>query len=100
MYPASPSDGGGGNDALSPKMVYHPREGSSESSSISGRILPPLVCVTKAFCESENNNSVASLELSSFTSSQGTSSRTTLTRLLGSRLIALMAPGFVRHPGG
>lgn len=53
MHPASPSDGGGGNDALSPKMVYHPREGTSESWSISGRILPPLVCVTKAFCESE-----------------------------------------------
>ena len=67
---------------------------------ISGRILLPLVCMTNAFCESANNNSVTSLELTSFSSSQRTSSCTIFTRLLGSRLITLMAPGFMRHLGG
>jgi len=77
--PCQPSDGGGGNDALSPKTVYHPREESAESSSISGRILPPLVCVTDAFCESGDGNNASSLEFSSVSSSHHVSSRTTLT---------------------
>ena len=98
--PCQPSDGGGGNDALSPNTVYHPREIPSEKFVYLRSYFAPLVCVTKAFGESENNNSVTSLEVSSIASSNSTSSRARLTRLLGSRLITLMAPGFVRHPGG
>jgi hypothetical protein len=73
------------------------REGSAESSSISGRSLLALVCVANALCESGTVNKATSFE---FSSSKRTTSCAGLTRLLGSQLISLMAPGLVRGPGG